>query len=139
MQEAFRKFSEAASWMLGTPAAFLMALAVVIVWAITGPLFSYSETWQLVINTSTTIVTFLMVFLVQATQNRDTKILNLKMDELIRAVQGARNEFMTLEQMADEDLAHIESEFNALCEKYGGLVQDDLAAVRAELHRRKSA
>lgn len=139
MQEAFRKFSETTSWLLGTPAAFLIALFAVVAWAVSGPLFGYSENWQLVINTSTTIITFLMVFVVQATQNRDTKILNLKMDELIRALQGARNKFVSLETMPDEELENIKTEFHALCEKYGGLIEDDLAAIQAELKRRRAA
>lgn len=137
MQETFRKFSESASIALGTPMAFLIALAAVVVWAISGPIFNYSETWQLVINTSTTIITFLMVFLVQATQNRDTKILNLKMDEIIRALRGARNAFVSLEKMTDDDLAGIEGEFRVLAERYGDIIDDDLATIQDELRRRR--
>jgi low affinity Fe/Cu permease len=90
---------------------FICAVAVVFLWAVMGPMFKYSDTWQLVINTGTTIVTFLMVFLIQHTQNRDTAALQLKLDELIRAVNGARNELLSAEEMEDTDLETLKSEF----------------------------
>src|SRR5690349_6503633 len=105
MNEMFRKFSQKTSAMVGSPWAFMIAVAVIVVWAVTGPLFHFSDTWQLVINTGTTIVTFLMVFLIQNTQNRDAKAIHLKLDELIRAVKDARNNLVDLEDMSDEELA----------------------------------
>jgi low affinity Fe/Cu permease len=95
----------------GKPAAFLTATLLVVIWALTGPLFGYSDTWQLVINTSTTIVTFLMVFLIQHTQNRDTMALQLKLAELIIAAQGAENRLATAEDMNEEDLERLHEEF----------------------------
>ena len=136
MREHFRTMSEAVAVAMGTPAAFLVASFVVVVWALAGPYFNFSDTWQLVINTGTTIVTFLMVFLIQATQNRDTKILNLKIDELIRSQEGARNEFASLNDKSDEDLERVETELKNLCSTVGELVSDDLSAVQRERQRR---
>src|SRR3989454_5843764 len=90
MNEPFRKFAQTTSKMVGSSWAFILAVLIILVWAVTGPLFHYSDTWQLVINTGTTIITFLMVFLIQNTQNRDAKAIHLKLDELIRGVKGAR-------------------------------------------------
>ncbi len=114
MKEIFRKFAYKTSEAVGSAGAFLIALTVVVVWAITGPLFGYSDTWQLVINTGTTIVTFLMVFLIQHTQNRDAKILQLKIDELIRAVSAARNKLVGLEDLPDEEIDRLHKEFQRL-------------------------
>ena len=100
----FPALARGASTAAGTPGMFAIALLVVIVWALTGPLFHYSDTWQLVINTGTTIVTFLMVFLIQNTQNRDTEALQLKIDELIRVTERARNRLISLEDMTEEEL-----------------------------------
>lgn len=94
--------------------AFLIAVATIIIWAILGPVFHYSDTWQLVINTATTIVTFLMVFLIQNTQNRDTKALHLKLDELLRGVSGARTSFVSLENLSDEELERLQKEFERI-------------------------
>ena len=99
---------------VGSPWASVLAMLVIIVWAATGPLFGFSDTWQLVINTSTTIVTFLMVFLIQNTQNRDAKVMHLKLDELIRAVKEARNELIDLKDMSEEELRNLEKEFRKL-------------------------
>ena len=110
-------FSDAArraSSVLGTPAAFALACATILIWGITGPLFGYSDTWQLVINTGTTIVTFLMVFLVQNTQNRDARALHLKLDELLRSVKDARNRLINLENCTDDEIDQIERQFKAL-------------------------
>lgn len=115
VRERFRRFSHAASWLLGTPWSFLMACLVVAVWGCTGPIYHYSNTWQLVINTGTTIVTFLMVFLIQNTQNRDTRAVHLKLDELIRAIKGARNKLVNLEEMSDEELDELQKQFHAVC------------------------
>ena len=114
MQDAFRIAARKASAVLGTAWAFMGALAVIVIWAVTGHLFHYSDTWQLVINTGTTIVTFLMVFLIQNTQNRDSKAIQLKLDELIRTVTGARNKLMDLETLSDEDLDNFQREFERL-------------------------
>jgi|SRR5271154_1423618 len=100
----FARFSNATATWTGTPAAFLIALAIVLVWMISGPLFNYSDTWQLVINTGTTIITFLMVFLIQNTQNRDTKALQIKLSELIVALKGADNNIAAIEDASDQDL-----------------------------------
>jgi len=111
MKEVFRKIAAKISNATGTANAFLFALTVVVIWAITGPAFGYSDTWQLVINTSTTIVTFLMVFLIQNTQNRDSKAVHLKLDELIRSTKSARNAFVDLENFSDADLELLDREF----------------------------
>ena len=110
-------FSDAArraSCVLGTPLAFALACATILVWGVTGPLFGYSDTWQLIINTGTTIVTFLMVFLVQNTQNRDARALHLKLDELLRSMKDARNRLINLENCTDEEIDQIERQFKAL-------------------------
>src|ERR1700760_3855621 len=106
----FARLAVATSRISGRPATFLLAVAVVVVWAITGPLFGFSDTWQLVINTGTTIVTFLMVFLIQATQNRDTLALQLKLDELILATKNARNQIAGIEDASDEEIGEAKSE-----------------------------
>jgi low affinity Fe/Cu permease len=110
----FRRFAHATAEAVGRSHAFAMALAVVVAWAVTGPLFHYSDTWQLVINTGTTIVTFLMVFLIQNTQNRDAHAVHLKLDELIRANVHARNSLLALEDMSDDELARLQGEFEEL-------------------------
>jgi low affinity Fe/Cu permease len=114
MNNFFRKFAHAASDLVGSPWAFILGLAVIAAWAATGPIFQYSDTWQLIINTSTTIVTFLMVFLIQNMQNRDAKAIHLKLDELLRGVKGARTEMVALEHCTDEELAVFQKEFEKL-------------------------
>jgi low affinity Fe/Cu permease len=111
MNEVFRKVAHFASRIMGSPWAFLVAFSVVVVWAATGWLFEFSNTWQLVINTGTTIVTFLMVFLIQNTQNRDAHATHLKLDELIKALDPADNEFIDVEDATDERLGALEAEF----------------------------
>ncbi len=103
--------------MLGSAWAFVGAVLVILVWIITGPTFHFSDTWQLIINTATTIVTFLMVFLIQNTQNRDTKAVHLKLDEIIRAVKGARNQLVDLENLSDDELKELEEQFQRLRKK----------------------
>ena len=103
----FSEFSRAISQWTGNSSAFLLAVAVVLVWVLTGPLFNYSDTWQLVINTGTTIVTFLMVFLIQNTQNRDTLAIQLKLSELVLAMKGAENKFAAIEDLTDEELEDL--------------------------------
>ena len=109
----FSHFSHAVAHAAGTPAAFLIATLTILVWAATGPLFHYSDTWQLVINTGTTIVTFLMVFLIQNTQNRDTMALQLKLAELIIAMKGAKNSLATVEDLTEEELEDLHKELCA--------------------------
>src|SRR5437879_9234267 len=113
----FHAFACRVAAAVGHHWAFIIALAVVLAWSVTGPLFHYSDSWQLVINTGTTIVTFLMVFLIQATQNRDGKAIQLKLDELIRAQKSARNVFADLENASEEELSAFEKEFHALRER----------------------
>src|SRR5579872_680537 len=107
MKELFRRFSTTASDLVGSPWTFMLAVLVVIVWGVSGPVFGFSDTWQLVINTGTTIVTFLMVFLVQNTQNRDAKAIHLKLDELILATRNARTGLVNLETLSDEELGRL--------------------------------
>src|SRR5205823_11964202 len=97
--------------------AFIIAVLIILVWGITGPLFHYSDTWQLVINTGTTIITFLMVFLIQNTQNRDAKAIHLKLDELLKGVKGARTSLVNLEQLSDKDLEQLQKEFERIHHK----------------------
>ena len=113
----FRAFACAVANAVGMHWAFLTAFAVVLVWAVTGPLFDFSDSWQLVINTGTTIVTFLMVFLIQNTQNRDAKAIHLKLDELIRAVEGARTRLVHLEDLSDDEIAALQDQFRQLHER----------------------
>ena len=111
---AFARFARRISIAVGRPWAFVVALGVVLVWAVTGPLFHFSDTWQLVINTGTTIVTFLMVFVIQSTQNRDSEAMHVKLDELIRAVKGAHLALLDLEELSDGDLEKIRADYAAL-------------------------
>jgi low affinity Fe/Cu permease len=140
LNQFFRKLSQRTSNAVGSPWAFLVAALIVIVWATTGPLFRFSDTWQLVINTGTTIVTFLMVFLIQNSQNRDFKAMNLKLDELIRGTKGPRTEMVALEEMSDDELERLHKQYVAMQEKRlaGGQVQslDGEAAVHNEMERR---
>jgi low affinity Fe/Cu permease len=133
----FRKFSAKTSEMVGSSWAFILATLIVIVWAVSGPHFNYSETWQLVINTGTTIITFLMVFLIQNTQNRDSKALHLKLDELIKATKGARNKMIDLDKLSDEQLKELEEEYKRICAKEGGDT-GQLKAITGELNERRA-
>lgn len=111
MHELFRKMAHATSDAVGSPWAFGIAVIAIVAWALSGPFLNFSTTWQLLINTITTVLTFLMVFLIQNMQNRDAKAIHLKLDELIRSVKAARNEMIDLEDMADEDLEKLHKEF----------------------------
>jgi low affinity Fe/Cu permease len=113
----FRSFAQRTSDLVGTPSAFVTGVAITVIWAATGPLFHFSDTWQLVINTGTTIITFLMVFLIQNTQNRDAKAMHLKLDELIRAVGTARTSLVHLENLTDDELSNLEQEFQKIHER----------------------
>src|SRR5204863_1592991 len=119
IREHFRKFAHNTSLVMGNPWTFAVACLVIVAWGACGPMFHFSDTWQLVINTSTTIVTFLMVFLIQSTQNRDTRAVHLKLDELIRAIRAARNDLIDLEDLPEREL-------------------DALAARFAKIHKRAS-
>ena len=114
VSDAFRLFAQRSAIMLGSAWAFTAAVLAILVWILTGPTFHFSDTWQLIINTATTIVTFLMVFLIQNTQNRDAKAIQLKLDELLRGVKGARTGLVNLEQLSDDDLEHLQKEFERL-------------------------
>ena len=120
MHDTFRVIAERIATLTGTPLAFSIALLMVVVWAVTGPLFDFSDTWQLVINTGTTIVTFLMVFLIQNAQNRDAVAVQLKLDELIRSVRGARMGMINIDQLSDSELQQLRKQFQELGDENGG-------------------
>jgi low affinity Fe/Cu permease len=120
LNELFRKFSSKTSAIVGSSYAFIFAVLIIIVWAASGPAFHYSDTWQLVINTGTTIITFLMVFLIQNTQNRDAKAIHLKLDELIKATHGARNKMIDLDALSDEQLKELEEDYKRICARGDG-------------------
>ena len=127
MNDLFHRYAVKVSAIVGSPLAFVIAVGVLLVWAVTGPFFGYSDTWQLVINTGTTIVTFLMVFLIQNTQNRDAKAIHLKLDELLRGLDGARNSMVALENLSEEELNKLEQQFLRLREHYSkGAVSENI-------------
>src|SRR6266851_1220551 len=113
INDVFRKFARSTADVVGSPWAFFAGMAVTIAWACTGWFFRYSDTWQLVINTGTSVVTFLVVILIQSTQNRDSKVMQLKLDELIRAVRSARTQLVQMEELSDADLDSLKQEFEA--------------------------
>jgi low affinity Fe/Cu permease len=117
VNDAFFHFSRHAARHVGRPSAFVLAALIILLWAVTGPIFGWSDTWQLVINTGTTIVTFLMVFLIQNTQNRDSEALHLKLDELIRATKRARNSLLDLEEGTEEEIKALRDQFAKLAER----------------------
>ena len=131
VSDAFRVFARRSSIMLGSAWAFAGAVLVIVVWLITGPTFHFSDTWQLIINTATTVITFLMVFLIQNTQNRDAKAMHLKLDELIRAIKGARNRLVDLEGLSDEELSTLEKQFQRL-RKTSGETDTYVAPVESQ-------
>ena len=132
----FTRFAKVASRQTGRPKAFIVASLIIAVWAISGPIFHFSDTWQLVINTGTTIVTFLMVFLIQNTQNRDSTAMHLKLDEIIFALDGAHNTLMNLEDLEDKDLQAIQRRYKALAEKAQGALEDeDLESAAGHLEK----
>ena len=124
---SFTRFAKFTARATGRPMAFIIAVCVIIIWAATGPLFHYSDTWQLVINTSTTTVTFLMVFLIQNTQNRDSEAIQIKLDELIRAIEGAHNALLDLEELEEDDLDRIRKDYEGIAER-----------ARLELRKKRS-
>ena len=116
----FTRLTKSTAHATGQPAAFTVAVALIAIWAVTGPLFGFSDTWQLVINTSTTIITFLMVFLIQSTQNRDGEAMQVKLDEIIRALGNAKNELLDLEELEEKDLDELRETYAALAKKARG-------------------
>jgi low affinity Fe/Cu permease len=130
----FPWFTHAAKWAsrtAGRPMTFMVALTIILIWAITGPIFNFSDTWQLVINTGTTIITFLMVFLIQNTQNRDTEAIQIKLDELIRAVESAHNALLDLEELDDDELDDIRKDYLDLAQK----ARDQLKSRRRDSNK----
>jgi low affinity Fe/Cu permease len=126
----FSNFAQTVALWSGHPTAFLLAVVVIVVWAVTGPIFRYSDTWQLVINTGTTIVTFLMVFLIQNTQNRDMMAVQLKLSELVLAIKGAKNEFAVIEDLTDEELQKLHDDARARVE----MLLDNIERRRSHGH-----
>lgn len=119
----FRKFAVSVSTIVGKPASFFIALVIIILWLVSGPTFGFSDTWQLIINTATTIVTFLMVFLIQNTQNRDSKAIQLKLDELIKTQHGARNTLINLEELPDEEIEALHKEAQKAHARYAKILE----------------
>jgi low affinity Fe/Cu permease len=132
MADRFRKFAHFVSRMAGTAGAFVLAFVVVAIWAITGPVFGFSDTWQLVINTGTTIVTFLMVFLIQNTQNRDSQALHAKLDDLLIAVRDADNQLVDAEELSDEELKRIKEQLRQMAKANGGATGTEDEAPKRE-------
>jgi|SRR3954471_9413917 low affinity Fe/Cu permease len=128
-RSTFTRFAKWTAHASGRPAAFLFASLIIVIWAVTGPLFRFSDTWQLVINTGTTIITFLMVFLIQNTQNRDSEATQVKLDEIIRAIGNAKNELLDLEELEEHDLDEIKETYQGMARKARG--------ERAESRRQK--
>jgi low affinity Fe/Cu permease len=131
---AFTRFAKWAARATGRPGTFIGAAAIIALWILTGPIFGFSDTWQLVINTGTTIITFLMVFLIQNTQNRDTEAMQIKLDELIRAVESAQNTVLDLEELDEEELDRIRAEYEELAEK----AREELRRSRSEMSPAKA-
>jgi low affinity Fe/Cu permease len=129
MSNVFENMSARIAAATGRPIAFTLALAVIVIWAISGPVFHWSDTWQLVINTGTTIITFLMVFLIQNTQNRDSEAMHVKMDELIRAFEGAHNALLDLEELDEETLDAARKRYRKLAEK----AREDIKAGKSDI------
>ena len=134
MKKYFRLVSTKTSQVMGSPYSFVIAIVIIVMWWLTGSMFQYSDTWQLMINTGTTIVTFLMVFLIQNTQNRDTKAIQIKLDELLRAEKGARNSLVNIENVDDAELDHLQEEFKELHDHY----EQKLQKIE-EVRRRKAS
>jgi low affinity Fe/Cu permease len=128
----FSDFARKAARAAGQPVVFALAAAVILVWLVTGPLFGFSDTWQLIVNTGTTIITFLMVFLIQNTQNRDSEAMHIKMDELIRAIEGAHNALLNLEDLSEEELDKIRASYIKLAKE----AREALLEKRAEISKK---
>jgi low affinity Fe/Cu permease len=132
----FTRFAKWTAHATGRPATFAFAAGIIVAWGVSGPLFKFSDTWQLVINTGTTIITFLMVFLIQNTQNRDARAMHLKLDELLRSVEGARVSMANLENLPDEELKKLSEEFKQLCERRG-IGGKAVEAIEEEIEERE--
>ena len=128
----FSDFARKAARAAGQPVVFTLAAAVILVWLVTGPLFGFSDTWQLIVNTGTTIITFLMVFLIQNTQNRDSEAMHIKMDELIRAIEGAHNALLNLEDLSEQELDKIRASYINLAKE----ARETLLEKRAEISKK---
>jgi low affinity Fe/Cu permease len=133
VRNAFHYFAVKTSEAVGTAWSFILAVTVILIWGVTGPMFGFSDTWQLIINTGTTIVTFLMVFLIQNMQNRDAKAIHLKLDELIRAQKGARNELVDLEKLSEEELEALEKQFESIRKRANGHVSRSARSIEEKL------
>lgn len=125
MKNAFDRFAKVVSTFMGHPITFAIALAIIILWAISGPIFHFTDSWQLLINTSTTIVTFLMVFLIQNTQNRGDAAIQLKLDELLRAIESAKTEYVDLEDLPEKDMQRIKTRYNKIAEQERKFQKED--------------
>ena len=123
IQDAFRVFARGASAVLGSAWIFVTAISIIVIWAATGHFYDYSDTWQLLINTGTTIVTFLMVFIIQNTQNRDSKAVHLKLDELIRSIDSARNHLVNVDRLTDDELKKLEAQFKRISNKADATIE----------------
>jgi low affinity Fe/Cu permease len=144
MQEWFRRFAVWSADMMGSPWMFVANVVLILIWFVTGPLFRFSDTWQLVVNTGTTVFTYLAVFLIQNTQNRDAKAIHLKLDELIRTTDGARNGLVNLQELTDEELEQLHTQFEKLREKTAAQAVDESLDelqedVEQELGKREEA
>jgi low affinity Fe/Cu permease len=143
MKDFFRRLSQKTSQIVGSPAAFIIAFLLLVLWALSGPVFHFSDTWRFMINTFPTIITFLLVFLIQNTQNRDTKALHLKLDELIRSIHGARNTLVNLQDLSDEELEQIQKQFKLMSQRYSetsnrvGEVAE-IASIQEEIEKDKT-
>ena len=137
--ESFTKFAKATARASGHPTTFGLAVLVILVWAVTGPLFHFSDTWQLVINTGTTVVTFLMVFLIQNTQNRDSVAMQIKLDELLRAVRGAHTALADLEDMTEEELEQFKARYVKLAEEAKAKLEDAAEDLEDVVDRPRTA
>ena len=129
LNEQFRKASVGAANFLGSPWVFIANVLLILLWLASGPLFQYSDSWQLIVNTITTVITYLAVFLIQNTQNRDSKALHLKLDELIASVEGARNRMVDLENLADDELDELQKQFQRLQQKAKQGGEEDIKAI----------
>jgi low affinity Fe/Cu permease len=133
LNESFRKFSMKAANALGSPWLFVINVVLIVVWLVSGPFFHFSDTWQLLVNTATTVFTYLAVFLIQNTQNRDAKAVHIKLDELISSVAGARNRLVDLEDLSDEELANLQDQFRRLRRRARQNKEDDLRAINGDI------
>jgi low affinity Fe/Cu permease len=134
MNEVFRKLAHRVSHLVGTSWAFVIALLIIVVWAVTGPIFHFSDTWQLVINTGTTIITFLMVFLIQNTQNRQDVAIQIKLDELLKGVKGARTSLVDIEELSDAELERLHKQFEELHRRLNGKAHEAPGKKKADTH-----